>query len=81
MPAILTPYLMFDGGTARDAMTFYQSVFGGDLRGDEADDDENYYELLERRKKEAEGRRRVGRSTLRELEMPCIVAVSTPIGN
>ena len=32
MPAILTPYLMFDGGTARDAMTFYQSVFGGDLQ-------------------------------------------------
>ena len=25
-----TPYLMFDG-TAREAMTFYQSVFGGEL--------------------------------------------------
>ena len=30
MTALLTPYLTFPG-TARDAMTFYQEVFGGDL--------------------------------------------------
>ena len=30
MPSILNPYLNFDGNT-REAMTFYQSVFGGDL--------------------------------------------------
>ena len=30
MPTQLNPYLHFDG-TAREAMTFYQSVFGGQL--------------------------------------------------
>lgn len=30
MPTILNPYLHFTGN-AREAMTFYQSVFGGDL--------------------------------------------------
>lgn len=30
MPTILNPYLNF-AGNAREAMTFYQSVFGGDL--------------------------------------------------
>jgi PhnB protein len=30
MPVVLNPYLTFPG-TAREAMTFYQSVFGGDL--------------------------------------------------
>lgn len=30
MPNQLNPYLHFNGN-ARDAMTFYQSVFGGDL--------------------------------------------------
>jgi PhnB protein len=31
MPSVLNPYVMFPG-TARDAMTFYQEVFGGDLK-------------------------------------------------
>ena len=31
MPSVLNPYLMFPG-TAREAMTFYDSVFGGDLK-------------------------------------------------
>lgn len=30
MSTLLNPYLHFDG-TARDAMTFYQSIFGGEL--------------------------------------------------
>ena len=30
MATLLNPYLHFDG-TARDAMTFYQSIFGGEL--------------------------------------------------
>lgn len=30
MSILLNPYLHFDG-TARDAMTFYQSIFGGEL--------------------------------------------------
>ena len=30
MPVLLTPYLTLDG-TAREAMTLYQSVFGGEL--------------------------------------------------
>ena len=30
MPARVTPYLGFDGN-AREAMTFYHSIFGGDL--------------------------------------------------
>jgi PhnB protein len=32
MAARLNPYLTFAGGTCREAMTFYQGVFGGDLR-------------------------------------------------
>ena len=43
MTTILNPYLNFDR-TTRDAMTFYQSVFGGDLDvmtfGDMGDDGE-----------------------------------------
>ena len=43
MATILNPYLNFDG-TAREAMEFYQSVFGGDLNvmtfGDMGDDGE-----------------------------------------
>jgi PhnB protein len=31
MPSVLNPYLMFPG-TAREAMTFYRDVFGGDLK-------------------------------------------------
>jgi PhnB protein len=31
MPSVLNPYLMFPG-TAREAMTFYKDVFGGDLK-------------------------------------------------
>jgi PhnB protein len=31
MPSVLNPYLTFPG-TAREAMTFYESVFGGDLK-------------------------------------------------
>lgn len=31
MPSVLNPYLMFPG-TAREAMTFYKVVFGGELK-------------------------------------------------
>src|SRR5690606_18867366 len=31
MASVLNPYLTFDG-TAREAMTFYRSVFGGELK-------------------------------------------------
>jgi PhnB protein len=31
MPSVLNPYLMFPGN-AREAMTFYESVFGGELK-------------------------------------------------
>jgi PhnB protein len=31
MPSVLNPYLMFPGN-AREAMTFYETVFGGELK-------------------------------------------------
>ena len=32
MAVVLNPYLHFNGGKAKEAMEFYQSIFGGDLK-------------------------------------------------
>lgn len=32
MAVVLNPYLHFNGGKTKEAMEFYQSVFGGDLK-------------------------------------------------
>ena len=55
MAQTLNPYLNFDGN-AREAMEFYQSVLGGELRGMTQALAESREEVVQRMVEEAEGK-------------------------